>query len=183
MKKSKINKKNILKNILVAALLIVATWGVVRLVSVARNDKNLNQLVKVNLNKDFFKNAKEGTESISSVTYQTFTLDIKKDRNTTYEFKLVVYAGANKDFADTLSLDSTATSSYVQVTNLNAVICEVAGQDNTTKKNDVVDTYLPSYTEETNSTDAYSKVTLSASGSVSVYESITFYGLSKDQPK
>lgn len=181
--KIKLSKKNLIKNSIVAIALIAATWGTVRLVSVVRNDKNLNQLVKVNLDKDFFKNAKEGTETISSVTYQTYTLDIKKNRKTTYEFKLVVYAGASKDFADTLSLDATATSSYVQVTNINAVICEVAGQDNTAKKNEVIDKYLPINVEETNSADAYSKVTLLPTSPVATYESITFFGLSKDQPK
>lgn len=187
MKKTKIkaNTKSILKNVLAGVLVATATWGTLRLVGVAsgKNDKNLKQLVNVKLDKDFFKEAKEGTESISSITYQTFTLDIKKDRKTTYEFKLVVYAGASKDFADTLTLDATGTSAYVQVTNLNAVICEVAGKDNTTKKNDVVDSYLPTYTEETKSTDAFSKVALSAANSVYEFESISFYGLTKDQPK
>ena len=187
MKKPKIkaNTKAIIKNVVVGVAIAGATWGTLRLVGVAsgKNDKNLKQLVNVKLDKDFFKEAKEGTESISSITYQTFTLDIKKDRKTTYEFKLVVYAGASKDFADTLTLDPAGTSAYVQVTNLNAVLCEAHGTDNTAKKNEVVDTYLPTFAEETNSADAYSKVTLSASGSVSVYESISFYGLAKDQPK
>lgn len=185
MKKPKIkfNKKNFLKNAIVALALIAATLGAVRLVSHVNNDKNLKQLVKVELNKDFFKDAKEGTETIGSVSYQTFTLDIKKDRKTTYEFKLVVYAGASKDFADTLALDSTATSSYVQITNLKAEIIEVGGKDSTAKKNDVVDQYLPAYTEETNSADALTKATLSPSKSVATYESISFFGLTKDQPK
>ena len=183
MKKPKINKKNLIKNTIIGIAIVAGTLGISRLISVAKNDKNLKQLVNVKLDKDFFKEAKEGTETISSVSYQTFTLDIKKDRKTTYEFKLVVYAGASKNFADTLALDSTATSAYVQITNLNAALCEVHGKDNTAKKNDVVDTYLPVFSEETNSTEAFSKVTLSASGSVSVYESISFYGLSKDQPK
>lgn len=187
MKKPKIkqNTKVILKNVIVGLAIAGATWGTLRLVGVAsgKNDKNLKQLVKVNLDKDFFKEAKEGTETISSITYQTFTLDIKKDRKTTYEFKLVVYAGASKDFSEALTLDAAGTGAYVQVTNLNAALCEVAGIDNTAKKNEVIDSYLPVFTDATNSTDAFSKVTLSAANSVYEFSSISFYGLAKDQPK
>lgn len=177
MKKPKINKntKNILKNVVIGVLLVISTLGVSRLVNKVQNNKNLKQAVNVKLDKDFFKDAKEGTETIGSVSYQTFTLDIKKDRKTTYEFKLVVYAGASKDFSDTLALDSTATSSYVQITNLHAELCEVSGTDATNKKNKVTKTYVPNYTEETNAADEFSKVTLDPSCDIAVYDSIAFF--------
>lgn len=177
MKKPKINNntKNILKNVAIGVILVVSTLGVSRLVNKVQNNKNLKQAVNVKLDKDFFKDAKEGTETIGSVSYQTFTLDIKKDRKTTYEFKLVVYAGANKDFSDTLALDSTATSSYVQITNLNAALCETSGTDGTDKKNEVTKAYVPNYTEETKTADGFSKVTLDPSCDIAVYESIAFF--------
>lgn len=177
MKKPKISKntKNILKNVAVGAAIVCGTLGVSRLVNHVENNKNFKQVVNVKLDKSFFKDAKEGTETIGSVSYQTFTLDIKKDRKTTYEFKLVVYAGASKDFSDTLALDSTATSSYVQITNLHAELCEVSGTDNTSKKNKVTKAYVPNYTEETKTTDEFSKVTLDPSCDVAVYESIAFF--------
>lgn len=177
MKKPKINNntKNILKNVAVGVAIVVSTLGVSRLVNHVQNNKNFKQIVNVKLDKSFFKDAKEGTETISSVTYQTYTLDIKKDRKTTYEFKLVVYAGASKDFSDTLALDSTATSSYVQITNLHAELCEVSGTDNTSKKNAVTKVYVPNYTEETKSADGFSKVTLDPSCDIAVYDSIAFF--------
>lgn len=177
MKKPKINNntKNILKNVAVGAAIVVSTLGVSRLVNHVQNNKTLKQVVNVKLDKSFFKDAKEGTESIGSVSYQTFTLDIKKDRKTTYEFKLVVYAGASKDFSDTLALDATATSAYVQITNLHAELCEVSGTDATNKKNKVTKTYVPNYTEETNAADEFSKVTLDPSCDIAVYDSIAFF--------
>lgn len=100
MKKTKNSKKtkSILGGIGLVAISALVTLGGVRLFS--RNDKNFKKLISVKLDADFFKNAKEGTESISDVTYQTFTKEIKKNSKTTYEFKLVVYSGESKDFAD-----------------------------------------------------------------------------------
>lgn len=113
------------------------------------------------------------------MTYQTFTKEIKKNSKTTYEFKLVVYSGESKDFADELSLDATATSAYVQVTNLNASLCEVYGLDDTNEKkaNETVDRYLVDYTEATKTVDEYSRITLNPAGNVVELQSISFYGI------
>lgn len=179
MKKTKNNKKtkSILGGIGLVAISALVTLGGVRLFS--RNDKNFKQLLTVNLDADFFKAAKEGTETISELTYQTFTKEIKKNSKTTYEFKLVVYSGESKDFADELSLDATATSAYVQVTNLNASLCEVYGLDDTNEKkaNETVDRYLVDYTEATKTVDEYSRITLNPAGNVVELQSISFYGI------
>lgn len=174
MKKRKNKKaKSILGGIGLVLATALVTLGGIRLFS--RNDKNLKQLIKVNLDEDFFKEAKEGTESISELTYQTFTKEIKKNSKTTYEFKLVVYSGASKDFAKELKLDASATGAYVQVTNLKATLCEINGLDS--KENEIIDTYLVDYTEETKTEKAYSKVTLNPTGNISEYQSISFYGI------
>ncbi len=161
--------KNVLGGIGLVLVASALTLGGVKLTQ--RNNMYLDLLLKVELNEDFFKDAEKGTETINDDEYVTYSLEYVKNSKIKYEVKLVV----EDDFWTDCSSQCLGSDAYIQVTNLNATICEVNGYDS---DEEVSDSYLVNHIEATKTTNEYSKVLFDYEVyDVEYINNICFYGI------
>ncbi len=132
-----------LKTLGAGLAIAIATTGIVlgcvRLFGVpqkliGKHEMLLKELCHVELDADFFKNAKETTEQVSGADAQIFTYSIPK---TDYDVIISNYAGTTDapfDFEKSLCFNNGASKGSIKITNLKGVIIEFEGLDKNNEK-------------------------------------------------